>query len=244
MTGTLYGVGVGPGDPDLVTRGAARIIKSCPVVAYAQADDAPSMARSIVADLLGRQHEEPIVVPMRRERHPAASVYDEAAGRLGSHLDGGRDVAVLCEGDPFHYGSFMYLHERMAPRWPVRIVPGVTSVCAAAAACGRPLAARDDVLATVPATLPDSAIEQQIELSQSVAIIKLGRHLPRVRALLERHGLVGRTAYCERVGLRAQRLATLDEVGDEAPYFSLLIVYRGEEPAIARLPAVREGVPA
>ena len=240
MTGTLYGVGVGPGDPGLVTLAAARRIEASPVVAYPQADDAPSFARSIVADMLGTQTEEPIVVPMRRERHPAAGVYDEAAARLGAHLDAGRDVCVLCEGDPFHYGSFMYLHARMADRWPTRVVPGITSVCAAAAATGRPLAARNDVLCTIPATLPDDAIEARLLESDAAAIIKLGRHLPRVASLLDRMGLTDRTAYCERVGLPEQRLAALNGAPAKAPYFSLLLVYRGAEGAITERPAVVE----
>lgn len=238
MTGTLYGVGVGPGDPELITLAAARLIRDCPVIAYAKADDAPSFARAIVADMLGEQHEEPVVVPMRAERHPAAEVYDEAAARLGQHLAAGRDVCVLCEGDPFHYGSFMYLHARLAGHWPTRVVPGITSVCAAAAATGRPLAARNDVLTTLPATLPDDELERRLDAADAAAIIKLGRHLPRVRALLERNGLAERTAYCERIGLPEQQLAPLDEAPERAPYFSLLLVYRGDEPAIAGRPTV------
>lgn len=238
MIGTLYGVGVGPGDPELVTLAAARRIEASPIVAYAQADDAPSFARAIVADMLGSQVEEPIVVPMRRERHPAAEVYDEAATRLGAHLDAGRDVCVLCEGDPFHYGSFMYLHARMADRWPTRIVPGITSVCAAAAATGRPLVARDDVLCTVPATLPDAAIEARIRGNDAIAIMKLGRHLPRIITLLDRMGLTDRTAYCERVGLSEERLLPLRHAPDRAPYFSLLLIYRGSESAITERPPV------
>ena len=233
MKGTLHGVGVGPGDPDLITRAAARLIATAPVVAYPQADDAPSFARSIAADLLGHQIEEPIVVPMRAARHPAAAVYDEASLRLGAHLDAGRDVVVLCEGDPMHYGSFMYLLERMRAAHRVRITPGVSSVLAAAAAIGRPIAARDDGFVTIPATLPDEAIEQRISANESIAIIKLGRHLPRVRALLERLGLTDRAVYCERVGLPAQRLSALADASDAAPYFSLLLIYRGSEPAIA-----------
>ena len=239
MTGTLTGVGVGPGDPELVTLKALRLIREAPVIAYPQPDDGPSFARAIVAGHLDGQAEEPIVVPMRAARFPAARVYDEAAERLGAHLDAGRDVVVLCEGDPFFYGSFMYLHARMAARWPVRVVPGVSSMMAGAAAVRRPLAARDDALAVIPATLPDEAIEAHLTRSDAAAIIKLGRHLPRLRTLLDRMGLTPMTQYCERIGLGEERLSPLAALGtDAAPYFSLLLVYRGGEDWVADLPAV------
>ena len=241
MTGTLHGVGVGPGDPELLTLKALRLIREADVIAYPRSDEAPSFARAIVAEHLGAQVEEPIVVPMRAERFPAERVYDEAAERLGAHLLAGRSVVVLCEGDPFFYGSFMYLYARMAHRWPVRVVPGVSSMMAAASAVGRPLAARDDVLTVVPATLPDEAIEARLARCDAAAIIKLGRHLPRLRALLDRLGLVGETQYCERVGLPEQRLAALDDLeGGTAPYFSMLLVYRGAEGWVADLPDVAE----
>ena len=242
MTGRMIGVGVGPGDPELLTLKAARLIGSVPVVAYPMPDDGPSFARSIVADLLGKQVEEPIVVPMRRERFPAASVYDEAAERLGAHMDAGRDVVVLCEGDPFFYGSFMYLFARIAGRYAVEVVPGVSSIMAAAAASGVPLAARNDVLTVVPATLPDAEIETRIQAADAVAIIKLGRNFPRVRALLDRMGLTGSTRYCERVGGPEETLCGLSSLDDDvAPYFSLLLVYRGSEEWIVDLPERREG---
>ena len=230
---TIHGVGVGPGDPELLTIKAARLIEAADIVAYPQADDAPSYARAIVADRLRDVEEEPIVVPMRTERHPAESVYDQAAERLVGHAAAGRSVVVLCEGDPFFYGSFMYLFARMAERAPVEVVPGVSSLVAAAAAVPRPLAARNDVLTVLSAVLPNDALRGAIERAQSITIIKLGRHFARVRALLRELSLEGATYYCERIGTADQRIVALSdlEVAD-APYFSMLLVYRGSDAAI------------
>ena len=129
MTGILYGLGLGPGDPELLTLKAHRILSTVPVVAYPAPDTGPSFARQIAAPYLSfHQVEVPIIVPMRVERFPAQEIYDEAADTLARHLDSGLDVAVLCEGDPFFYGSFMYLFERLSGRFATEIVPGVSSM--------------------------------------------------------------------------------------------------------------------
>ena len=131
MTGTLYGIGVGPGDPELMTLKAHRLLEACRIVPYPAPDTGPSFARSIATAYLGQDKTEyPIVVPMRVERFPAKPVYDQAATDIAAFLASGEDVAVLCEGDPFFYGSFMYLYERLAGRFPCEIVPGVSSMVA------------------------------------------------------------------------------------------------------------------
>lgn len=239
MTGTLYGLGVGPGDPELLTLKAHRILKACPVVAYPAPDAGESFARSIVAEYLSPyQAEIPIVVPMRTERFPAAEVYDKAGDAIAAHLDAGRDVAVLCEGDPFFYGSFMYVFERLGGRYPTEIVPGVSSIMASAAAAKRPLAARNDVLTVLPGPLEDDELQARIMISDAVAIMKVGRHLPRVRALIARLGLTGAAAYCERVSLGEEKVVPLESLAAEAaPYFSMILIYRGGEEWIRALPA-------
>ena len=141
---------------------------------------------------------------------------------------------MLCEGDPFFYGSFMYLFERLADRYPTEIVPGVASVTAAAAASRRPLSARNDVLTVIPGPLDDAALEARIAACEAFAIMKLGRHLDRVRALLGRLGLLGACTYCERISLPEERVMPLGEVTGDAPYFSMILGYRGAEPAILR----------
>lgn len=234
MSGTLYGLGVGPGDPELLTLKALRILKACPVVAYPAPDHGTSFARSIVAGFLtGGQDEIPIVVPMRVERFPAAEVYDRAAEAIAARLDRSEDVAVLCEGDPFFYGSFMYLFERLAERYAVEIIPGVASPMAATARALRPLASRNDVLTVIPGPLDDAALTDKLQGAEAFVIMKLGRHFDRVRSLIGRLGLLDRAVYCERVTLAEERVLPLATVSGAAPYFSMILGYRGEEPAIA-----------
>lgn len=237
MTGKLYGLGLGPGDPELLTLKALRLLQASPVVAYPAPDDGPSFARSIVAEFLDeKQIEIPIVIPMRVERFPAKSVYDLAAKEIATHLDAGRDVAVLCEGDPFFYGSFMYLFERLAGDYEIEIVPGVSSLMASAAALARPLAARNDVLTVIPAPLDDDAIEAKLAGSDAIAFIKLGRHFERVKNLIEKAGLTASSGYLERVTLANQKVMPLSDVdNDRAPYFSIILIYKGAENWISDL---------
>jgi len=241
MTGTLYGLGAGPGDPELLTLKAHRILTASPVVAYPAPDSGESFARSIVADFLSAEQTEiPIVVPMRAERFPAAEVYDGAAQTIAAHLDAGHDVAVICEGDPFFYGSFMYLFERLGPRYPTQIVPGVSSIMASSAALMQPLAARNDVLSVIPGPLADDELQARIVISDAVAIMKVGRHFARIKALIERLGLMDAAGYCERVSLSEQKILPLAAVdADTAPYFSTILIYRGGEAWIRDLAAER-----
>ena len=231
MSGTLYGIGVGPGDPELMTLKAHRLIAAARVVAYPAPDDGDSFARQIAAGTIPREAEEiPMIVPMRAERFPAQQVYAEAAERIAGHLDQGTDVAVLCEGDPFFYSSFMYLFARLGARFPVEIVPGVTSLTACAAALKHPLTARNDVLTVLPGPLADAEMRPRIEAAEAIAIIKVGRHLPRIRALLEAMGLTGNAGYIERASLGAEHVSSLEEAPEKAPYFSMILVYKGDDP--------------
>ena len=227
MTGTLYGVGVGPGDPELMTLKAVRILAEAPVIAWPAADDGDSAARAIAAAFIpaGRR-EIAIRVPMRPGVVPSEA-YDRAAVDIAAELRAGRDVAVLCEGDPFFYGSFTYLHDRLAGEFRCTVVPGVTSLTACAAASGRPLVRRNGVLAVLPATLPDAELERRLLDCQAAAILKVGRHLPRLHALLGRLGLMAACTYVERATRTDERVLPLAELGDaEAPYFSMILVER------------------
>ncbi|WP_394688548.1 precorrin-2 C(20)-methyltransferase [Hoeflea sp.] len=238
MTGKLYGLGLGPGDPELVTLKTHRILQVVPVIAWPAPDTGPSFARSIAAPHLpGGQTEIPIVVPMRTDRFPARDVYDKASGEIAQHLDAGRDVAVLCEGDPFFYGSFMYVFERLAGTYPTEVVPGVSSMMAAASAAGRPLAARNDVLTVVPGPLDDAELTNRFNAADALAIIKIGRHFNRLRSLIERMNLLPHAIYVERVSLGSERLMPLGDVPeDTAPYFSMILIYKGGEDWIQTLP--------
>ncbi len=227
MKGTLYGLGVGPGDPELITLKALRILERASVLAYPAPEEGESLVRGIVAGHLDGHHEELCIrVPMVVARFPAQDVYDRAAVELGRHLDDGRDVAMLCEGDPFFYGSFMYLFGRMAERHAVEVVPGVSSLMACAATLGAPLAARNDVLSVLPATLSDDALAQRIRDANAVAIIKVGRHLPRVRAVIEAMGLTAHARYVEHATMASERILPLADIdGDAAPYFSMILLH-------------------
>ena len=237
MSGTLYGIGVGPGDPELLTLKAHRLINACPIIAYPAPDDGSSFARSIVENLLNDgKIEIPIIIPMRVERFPAVQAYDKAAVEISSHLSAEKDVAVLCEGDPFFYGSFMYLFERLTGDFDCEIVPGVSSLMASASALKQPLAARNDILTVVPAPCDDDLIRERLKSGDALAFIKVGRHFSRIKALIEKAGLLDRAGYLERLTLENQQVMPLSEVTeDSAPYFSMILIYKGAEGWIKNL---------
>ena len=229
--GTLYGVGVGPGDPELITLKAHGILQSVPVIAWPAPLEGDSMARAIAAPHLpGGQTEIPIRMPLVSERFPAEAVYDRAAEEIGEHLTAGRDVAVLCEGDPFVYGSFMYIFARLAERFPTRVVPGVSSLTAGAAALGMPLASRNDVLLVIPAPLPEDELERRLADTDAAVIIKIGRHLDKLHRVLDRLGLAETARYIEYATMVNQTILPFAEAArGKAPYFSLVLVHRRGE---------------
>ena len=231
MTGTLYGLGVGPGDPELITLKALRLLRAAPVLAYPAPEGGDSLARAIVATHLpGGQTEIAIRIPIVAARFPADEVYDRAAEEIGAHLTAGRDVAAICEGDPFFYGSFMYLFGRLVDRFPVTVVPGVSSLMACAAEAGAPLAAKDDVLSVIPATVDAAILRARLDNCDGAAIIKIGRHFAKVRDVLGELGIARRARYVEHATMASQRVLELAEVdADRVPYFSMVLVHgRGQ----------------
>ncbi len=231
MSGTLYLVGVGPGDPELLTLKAARILGAAAVIAYPATGDGGGMAFDIARTFLNpKALLLPISIPMQVERAAGQAAYDAAAAGLAAHLAAGRDVAWLCEGDPLFYGSAMYLLQRLSGAATVNIVPGVTSLTAAAAAIGRPLAARNETLKVLPAPLPDERLRAELTNAPAVAIIKVGRHFDRIRALLETSGHAAGAMVIEHATTDRQRLTPLAAFAhDERPYFSTILSYRGDE---------------
>jgi precorrin-2/cobalt-factor-2 C20-methyltransferase len=225
MSGRLYGLGLGPGDPELLTLKALRILAAVPVVAYPALEEGDSFARAIAAPHLPAGVREIVMrVPMSPDPNAALAAYDAAAAEIAAELDAGRDVAVLCQGDPFFYGSFMYVHARLADRFQVEVVPGITSLTAAAAASGRPLVGRNETLTVVPATLSEEALVERLAGADAAAIVKLGRHLLKVRAALAQIGREAEAVYVERATLPQQKLLPLPEVRGEAPYFSMVLL--------------------
>lgn len=229
--GTLYGVGVGPGDPELITLKGYRLLQSVPVIAWPAPLEGESMAHRIAAPHLpAGRIEIPIRMPISTDRFPVEGVYDQAALDLGAHLSAGRDVAVLCEGDPFVYGSFMYLFGRMADRFPVRVIPGISSLTAGAAALGAPLASLNDVLSVIPAPLAEEELERQIANADAAVIIKVGRHIDKLRRVLDRLNLSESARYIEYATMENQIVLPFTEAAQgKAPYFSLVLVHRRGE---------------
>jgi precorrin-2/cobalt-factor-2 C20-methyltransferase len=228
VSGRLYGIGVGPGDPELMTLKAARILAHVPVVTYLAPDRGESTARAIArAHIPAGLHEIAIRVPMRPGPEPA-KIYDSAATEIAAHLEAGRDVAALCEGDPFFYGSFAYLHDRLAARFPCTVVPGVSSLTACAAASGNALARRDEALTVLPATLSDTELEGRLAATETAAILKVGRHLPRLKALLARLGLTGTSTYVAHATRDDEQVSALADLAEtDAPYFSMILIAKG-----------------
>jgi precorrin-2/cobalt-factor-2 C20-methyltransferase len=228
---TLYGLGVGPGDPELLTVKAWRIIGQVPVIAYPVANGSDSLARRIAAPFIPEDAIElPLDIPMCPDREPARDAYDHAARLIAEHLDAGRDVAFLCEGDPFFYGSFMYVHERLQATHDVIVVPGVTSLTACAAAIGRPLAARNDLLKVLPAPLDEENLGSEIASADAVAIIKVGKHFDKIRKILVDLRLDDRAVIVERATRDDERITRLQDMPEgERPYFSTILVYKGGE---------------
>jgi precorrin-2/cobalt-factor-2 C20-methyltransferase len=230
-TGRLIGIGVCPGDPELITLKAIRCLREVAVVAYVAANGQPSIARAIVASHLpGGQRELNIALPMQRLPELAQAAYDEGASRIGAELEQGRDVALLCEGDPLFYGSFSQLLMRLVDCYSIEVVPGVLSLSAAAAAACQPLVARSESFVVVPATLPVERLRARLSQADAAAILKVGRHLGKVRQVLGELGLLERAVYVERASTEHERVMRLgDFEGSEAPYFALILLPRAAE---------------
>jgi precorrin-2/cobalt-factor-2 C20-methyltransferase len=230
VQGTLYGVGVGPGDPQLLTLKACEVIKSVDVLAYPVNGSGTSYARSIASGVIPKGTDElAIHVPMKVERGPAQDAYDAASGTISDHLNAGRNVAYLCVGDPLFYGSFMYLAARLGEKYSLEIVPGVTSLTACAARTHIPLGGRNDVLSVVPATLDEPELKSAILAADMAVIIKVGRHFGKVRDVLRAAGMADRAVILESASGEDERITPLEDLEqDDAPYFSTILVRRGE----------------
>ena len=234
MTGRLYGVGVGPGDPELLTVRAVKLIGAADVIAYHSGTRGTSIARRIVADLIPAGAIEELLaypVTVGETDHPLGyygaidDFYAASADRLAAHLAAGRTVVVLAEGDPLFYSSYMYLHDRLADRYPCSIVPGVTSVAAASAAAGVPLARHEDVLTVLPGTLPVAELTRRLRGSDATVIMKLGRTFAGVREALQSAGRLAEARYVERASTGAERVQPVAEVdAGSVPYFSMILV--------------------
>jgi precorrin-2/cobalt-factor-2 C20-methyltransferase len=232
--GRLIGVGVGPGDPELVTLRALRALREADVVAHFAKQGHPSQARAIVASHLGANVEElalryPVTTEIPKDqpayRDAIRAFYDGAAAAVARHLAAGRTVAVIAEGDPMFYGSYMHLHVRLASTYPCEIVAGVTGMSGCWSAAGAPIAQGDDVFTVLPATLEAGELERRLADCDAAVVMKLGRHLAKVRRALERTGRLARAIYVERGTMADAKMMRLaDKSNDSAPYFAVVLV--------------------
>ena len=232
--GTVFGVGLGPGDPELVTLKAARMLSEAKVVAYFRKRGQRGRAFTIAerhldpaAELLALEYPYTTEIAAEHIDYVVAleSFYAESAARIAERLDVGRDVVVLCEGDPLFYGSYMYLHDRLTRSYRCTVVPGITSFAGCAASAALPLVSTDKVFSIVPGTLPEPELEARIRGADACAILKLGSNYPKVRRVLDRLGLTQRAYYFEHGTTEHERALKLaDKCDDKSIYFALIIV--------------------
>jgi precorrin-2/cobalt-factor-2 C20-methyltransferase len=237
--GKLIGVGVGPGDPELLTLKAMRALGEADVVAHFAKAGNPSHSRAIVAAHLRTGVAElALDYPVTTEL-PASSdgyrvairnFYDGAAVAITANLEIGRTVAIICEGDPLFYGSYMHLHARLAPRFSTEIVAGITGMSGCWSAAGMPIAQGDDVFTVLPATLPESELVRRLADADAAVVMKVGRHLPKLRRALATSGRLPRAIYVERGTMAEEKMIPLSaKSDDEAPYFAVVLVPGWEE---------------
>jgi precorrin-2/cobalt-factor-2 C20-methyltransferase len=234
MTGRLYGIGLGPGDPELLTLKALRLIQAAPVVSYFAKAGRRGNARTIVDQFMtGKAEEIPLYYPMTTEHafdspvyiSVLAEFYESAVDSLSVHLDAGRDVALLAEGDPLFYGSFMHLYIRLRERYPATVVPGVTGMTGCWSVAGEPMTWGDDTMSVLPGTLSHTGLVEKLRATDAAVIMKLGRNFAKVREAVDEAGMLGRAIYVERGTMADELVMPLAEKLDgKAPYFSLILI--------------------
>jgi precorrin-2/cobalt-factor-2 C20-methyltransferase len=230
----IYAVGVGPGDPELLTRKAERILRQVPVICAPSASAGDSShALSIVEPFLDRSRQEIIVrtFPMKKNQEGLDEFWEDAAETVVSHIRQGRDVAFITIGDPFLYSTFLYLYRifrERHPEIPVEAIPGVSSITAAAVAAGMPLAAASERIAVLPATFEEEKLRQTLLDFDTVVLMKVNRVFDRVHSLLKELRLEKNCAFVSRAGTSEEQVVfDLDSlVGKKLDYLSLLIVKR------------------
>ncbi|MCB1388400.1 MAG: precorrin-2 C(20)-methyltransferase [Rhodobacteraceae bacterium] len=237
--GTVHGVGVGPGSPDLMSVRADRLVRGARHVAYFRKAGRAGQARKIVegmlrADAVEHPMDYPVTteIPLDDPRYAEvlSGFYEDVAAPLRALAEAGEDVVVLAEGDPFFYGSFMHLYTRLAPHVPVRVVPGITGMSAAWAASGAPITWGDDVLTVAPATLPEDALTARIGGTDALVVMKIGQNLTKLKRAAQAAGRLADAWLVEYAAMAGERITKLAEV-ETAPYFSIALIHgQGRRP--------------
>jgi precorrin-2/cobalt-factor-2 C20-methyltransferase len=230
--GTLYGIGVGPGDVRYMTLRAAGLVRSVEVVAYFAKRGREGNARKIV--VLNGAHRElkfeyPVTneVPTADPQYPRAiaDFYRAAAQALIDALAAGHSVGLLAEGDPFFYGSFMHMWHRLDGRFPIEVVPGVTGMSGCWTRANAPITWGDDVLSVMPGTLAEAVLVDRLIHSDAAVIMKVGRNLGKVRRAVEAAGMLERAIYVERGTMTEERIAPLGAcTAGTGPYFAMILI--------------------
>ena len=240
-TGTLYGVGLGPGDPDLMSLRAHRLLTAAGHVAYFRKAGRSGQARRIVEGLLHQDvcefaMEYPVTteIPLSDPRYNEilAAFYSKCTAHLLHLLRSGQDVVVLCEGDPFFYGSFMHLHSRLKDQVPVQVVPAITGMSGAWTATGNPVTWGDDILTVLMGTLPEDTLTAHMVRSDALVVMKIGRNLDKVRRAIDQAGRLASAWLVEHATMPNEKVSRLSEVDETvSPYFSIIIVHgQGRRP--------------
>ncbi len=232
--GRLIGVGTGPGDPELLTVKAVKAIEAADVIAYFAKRGRGGNGRAIVEHLIGQDAVMlPLYYPVTTEiekneaeyRRQITDLYEESAAAVAAHLDAGRTVAVLSEGDPLFYGSYMHLHVRLANRYPTEVIPGISAMSGCWSLAGIPIVQGDDVLSVLPGTMAEQELERRLSDTQAAVIMKVGRNLPKIRRALQASGRLAEAVYVERGTMaNAAMIKLADRPEGDAPYFSLVLV--------------------
>jgi precorrin-2/cobalt-factor-2 C20-methyltransferase len=234
MSGRLIGVGTGPGDPELLTIKAVRAIEGADVIAYFAKQGRSGNGKAIVEHLLKPEIELlPLYYPVTTEldkddplyQSRITDFYNRSADAVALHLKAGRTVAVLSEGDPLFYGSYMHLHVRLSQRYPTEVIPGVSAMSGCWSLAGMPIVQGDDVLSVLPGTMGEQELTRRLADTEAAVIMKVGRNLPKIRRALEAAGRLGDALYVERGTMANAAMVKLAERGEgDAPYFSLVLV--------------------
>ena len=229
MTGKLFGIGVGPGDPELLTLRAVRFMNACDVLAWPAPETSQGLAYQIAESHLQANDQEqlPLRLPISCDPFPAQQAYDEAAEILSTRLSEGKSVGVICEGDPMFYGSFSYLFARLSHQFEIEVIPGVSSPMACACASGWMLASKNESFTVLPGPMDLEAMRKKLDSAGSYALLKVGRHFKKIQNLLEEMQLSQEAFYVEHASMPGQRVLKLHQVDPEnVPYFSLILVRR------------------
>lgn len=242
-SGTLFGVGLGPGDPELMTLKAVRVLSSAPVVAHFRKAGRSGHARTIAsahirADVVEAAFEYPVTteIGFREEGYVSAirDFYEESAAAIAAHLEGGRDVALLCEGDPFFYGSFLHMYDRIKAEHRVTVIPGITGMSGCWTAAQAPITYGDDVMTVLPGTLDEDALAKHLGGADAAVIMKVGHNIEKIKRALRATGRFDDAIYVERGTMPGERVSKLSDLGECAvPYFSIVLLPGGRGRRIA-----------